>query len=286
MNLKSPNLDPQRHRGKRRNRGFSLIEVILAIGLLAFGIGIAMRMLTGALESLRTAKSANAAMEVVPIVEAKLEQPGIDGPQALNVQSKTPLKRRFFDELFREIKGSGAVQLLVYNHDQESSPGSNRINALGAKFLEFPGVGGGTLDKYLSSDTSQLTKDSPEELYRIILSASPVNDQKLIVETTVKTPSVQDFSRGFEPEFYAYDIVDHNVSGPSSSSSPGGQTIDIAKIKSAAKPEEVTSLAVRIHLFPQSLSFAQGNFPTREKLNQSIRAKDLAFTFDTLLLAY
>lgn len=243
-----------------------------------------MRMLTGALESLETAKSVNSAMEIVPVVEAKLEQPGIDGPQILDRPDKVPLKRRFFEQLFRSIKGRGAVQLLVYTFDPDTSKPKvmKDRNALGARFLEFPGIGTGTLDPYLSSNISQLAMDSPHTLYRIILSASPVNDDSMIVVDSVNPATVEDFSRGYEPAFRDYDIR----TGSTASTGSDGQTIEIAELKSSVQVDQVSSLAVRVHLFPQPYPFAPGMAATQVGLNKSIRAKDLAFTFDTLLLAY
>jgi hypothetical protein len=266
-------------------QGFSLLEVVLAIGLLAFGVAIALRMLNGSLESVKTARSVNDAMVIVPLVEAKLTQPGIDSPMVLKGGTDPiPLKRRFFDEVFNGIKNTGAIQLLAYPYSPDPLVGSSTesANALGGRFMQVDSLGGGnSFQNFLSSDQGKLITDAPDKLFRIILSASPVNDKELVQEES-SAPITQGFSKGWEAKFFAYDIT----SGQERDSGSGVQPIKIAKMKGNLDPKLFSSLAVRVHILPQPFAFVPGASPTLQSLNKTIRSKDLAFTFDTMLLAY
>jgi len=258
--------------------GFSMIEVILAIGLLAFGVGIALRLLTGSLESLKAARSANTALDLVPVVEAKLSQPGIDHPPALNVQSKISLKRRFFNQVFSSIKKNDAIQILVYPYESDAQNQNDR-NALGARFAPIPGLGADSLQSYCSSNLATLGTDAPDQLFRVVLSASPANDETLIYMKKAASPAA------FEPEripsFVEYDVKSGGL--PSGSSS---QTVDICQIKPNEKEEHHSSIVIRAHIFRQSFPFSPGAKPDTEELNKNLQINNLAFTFDTILLAY
>lgn len=261
--------------------GFSMIEVILAIGLLAFGVGIALRLLSGSLESLKAARAANTALDLVPVIEAKLSQPGIDHPPALNVQSQDSLKRRFFNQVFTSIKKNEAIQLLVYPYDSGSGNQNDR-NALGARFSPIPGLGGDSLQSFCSSNLATLVSDAPDQLFRIVLSASPANEERLIFTKKATNPAA------FEPEripsFVEYDVKSGGL--PSESSS---QTLDICQIQTTNSGEtgdSYSSIVIRVHIFRQGFPFSPGANADTDELNKNLQINNLAFTFDTILLAY
>ena len=256
--------------------GFSMIEVILAIGLLAFGVGIALRLLTGSLETLKAARSANTALDMAPIVEAKLSQPGIDGPPSLNVKSQISLKRRFFNDLFLAIKDNNAAQLLLYSYKSDPDDG-NDLNALGARFV--PLVGASNLGSHCSSTLDKMVEDAPGQLFRLVLSASPANEEDLIY--TKKATNQLAFQPDRIPSFVKYDVKSGALPNGSSS-----QTLDICQIKPIEKADAHSSLVVRAHIFRQGFPFSPGAKATIEELNRNLQFNNLAFTFDVMVLAY
>ena len=90
--------------------GFSLLEVILAVGLLGFGIAIVMRLLTNSLETLQAVRGANQALDLVPVINLKLEDPSVDipidddkGGLTAVGDSNVAFQRRFFNKIFNII---------------------------------------------------------------------------------------------------------------------------------------------------------------------------------------
>ncbi len=209
-----------------RQSGFSMIEVVLAIGLLAFGVAIALRLLSGSLESLQTARASLSALDLVTIVEAKLNHPGIDDPPVLKNQDQISLKRRFFNEIFDEIQDNGAIQLLAYPYEPDAPIPSDN-NALGVRMLLVPGYSGSTLENYFSSNLTMILSDEPDTMYRLILSASPANEETLIYSQATEN------KKAFAPEqiadFVDYDCLTGRLNGGTES-----QVLEIAQIDSSA----------------------------------------------------
>lgn len=261
-----------------RQSGFSMIEVVLAIGLLAFGVAIALRLLSGSLESLQTARASLSALDLVTIVEAKLNHPGIDDPPVLKNQDQISLKRRFFNEIFDEIQDNGAIQLLAYPYEPDAPIPSDN-NALGVRMLLVPGYSGSTLENYFSSNLTMILSDEPDTMYRLILSASPANEETLIYSQATEN------KKAFAPEqiadFVDYDCLTGRLNGGTES-----QVLEIAQIDSSADSDFVYSLAIRVHLFRESFHFKPGATLDKDQLNRDFHVQDLAFTFDTMLLAY
>ena len=78
------------------------MEVILAVGLLGFGIAVVMRLLSGSLDTLQSVRGANQALTLVPIINLKLENPSVnipivdeDGGQTMVGDAREDFQRRF-----------------------------------------------------------------------------------------------------------------------------------------------------------------------------------------------
>ena len=81
-----------------------------------------MRLLTNSLETLQAVRGANQALDLVPVINLKLEDPSVDipidddkGGQTAVGDSNVAFQRRFFNKIFNIIKDDGAVQLLAYH---------------------------------------------------------------------------------------------------------------------------------------------------------------------------
>jgi hypothetical protein len=275
VRFQSPKPRPSDDRSEQS--GFSMIEVVLAIGLLAFGVAIALRLLTGSLESLQSARASLSALDLVTIIEAKLNNPGIDDPPEQKNEDQISLKRRFFNEVFDAIQDNGAIQLIAYPYEPADPPTDD--NSLGVRLMPIPEYSGGTLDRFFSSNLSKVLSDAPETMYRLILSASPANEEKLIYtqsESTVKP---------FAPEKIA-DFVDYDCISGQLRKGSNSQVLQIAQIKSDVDSDFTYNLAIRVHIFRESFNFKPGAVMDAQQLNRDFHVKDLAFTFDTMLLAY
>jgi prepilin-type N-terminal cleavage/methylation domain-containing protein len=272
--------------------GFSLLEVIIAIGLLGFGVAIVMRLLSGSLETLMVVRGANQSLDLVPVINLKLENPSVDIPIVDDKGNETTIgdadvafQRRFFNKIFEVIQDKGAVQLLAYQYPREKLMGKSPDDSehgynLGVRFIPLKPPGK-ELQKYFPGKTSTIKEDYPAEIFRVIISASSANDQEKLQTRTANT---EEKERGEDkvPVFAKYDIKSGSTSG-----SAGGKSIYVCQLNKSLDPDEHLFLAVQIHIFRQSDNPSRSNRnPTMELWDKTLHIKDRLFTYNTSILAY
>ena len=269
--------DPFRHRAD----GFSLLEVILAVGLLGFGVAIVLRLLTGSMDTLKVARAAKHSLDLVPILNAKLSHPGIDDPPEVARTDVIPFQRRFFDAICREILDNGAVQLLVYQFQQNDQIQGGLENALGTNFVHLQQSGGGDLERFFSGTLDQIAVDKPLEVYRLVLSASSANS---LDKLESRNPSADEANRGEVqvPEFFRYDILTGQLGN-----SAGNESLFVCRLRKSLDPGDLVFLAIQVHIFRQrgTAGKSEGN-PSPAYWNQGFQVEDLVFSYNTSLLAY
>jgi prepilin-type N-terminal cleavage/methylation domain-containing protein len=272
--------------------GFSLLEVIIAIGVLGFGVAIVMRLLSGSLETLMVVRGANQALDLVPVINLKLENPSVDipilddnGNQTTIGDADVAFQRRFFNKVFEIIQDKGAVQLLVYQYPREKLIGKSPDDSehgynLGVRFIPLKPLDN-ELQKYFPSKISKIKEDYPAEIYRVIISASSANDQEKL---QTRTANDQEQERGEDkvPVFAKYDIKSGIISGSAS-----GKSIYVCQLNKSLKPDDHLFLAVQIHIFRQSDNPSRSNSKASMDLwDRTLHIEDRLFTYNTSMLAY
>jgi prepilin-type N-terminal cleavage/methylation domain-containing protein len=280
----------------RRNNisrsGFSLLEVIIAIGLLGFGVAIVMRLLSGSLETLMVVRGANQALDLVPVINLKLENPSVDIPIVTDQGNQTTIgdenvafQRRFFNKIFKSIQDKGAVQLLAYQYPREKLMGKSPDDSehgynLGVRFIPLKPLDN-ELQKYFPSKISTIKEDYPAEIFRVIISASSANDQEKL-QTRAANALEQDRGEDKMPVFAKYDIKSGNISGSAS-----GKSIFVCQLNKSLDPDDHLFLAVQIHIFRQSDNPSRSNSnPSMELWDRTLHIEDRLFTYNTSMLAY
>ena len=258
-----------------------MIEVILAAGLLGFGVAIVLRLLSGSMDTLKVARAAKHSLDLVPILNAKLSHPGIDDPPEVARDHDMPFQRRFFNNVCREILDHGAVQLLVYQFQRDDNVQGGLENALSTNFVHLQQSGGGDLEQFFSGTLDQIVQDKPLEVYRLVLSASSANS---LDKLETRSPSAEELNRGESqvPEFFRYDILTGQLGN-----SAGNESLFVCRLKDSLDPGELVFLAVQVHIFRQrgTAGKFKGN-PSPAYWNQGFQVEDLVFSYNTSLLAY
>jgi prepilin-type N-terminal cleavage/methylation domain-containing protein len=286
---------PSNHIPRRNSisrSGFSLLEVIIAIGLLGFGVAIVMRLLSGSLETLMVVRGANQALDLVPVINLKLENPSVDipivddqGNQTAIGDANVAFQRRFFNKIFKSIQDKGAVQLLAYQYPREKLLGkspddSEHGYSLGVRFIPLKPLDN-ELQKFFPSKISTIKEDYPSEIFRVIISASSANDQEKL---QTRSANILEQGRGEDkvPVFAKYDIQSGNISGSAS-----GKSIFVCQLNKSLDPDDQLFLAVQIHIFRQSDNPSRSNSnPSMDLWDRTLHIEDRLFTYNTSMLAY
>ena len=264
------------------------MEVILAVGLLGFGIAIVMRLLSGSLETLQSVRGANQALDLVPIINLKLENPSVNipivddqGGQTLVGDARQDFQRRFFNKIFKSIQDNGAIQLLVYQYPKEIQKRDDSEHGYRQAYRLIPlKPADAELKKYFPDTFSTILDDNPTEIYRIVLSASSANaPEKLMTEQSDRQEE-KDRGEVNVPVFEEYDIGSGKLGS-------GEKSIFVCQLRKNLDPDKHLFLALQVHIFRQSDNPSRSNSnPSMQLWDQTFHVENRMFSYNTSLLAY
>ena len=273
---------------KKPSTGFSLMEVILAVGLLGFGIAVVMRLLSGSLDTLQSVRGANQALDLVPIINLKLENPSVnipivdeDGGQTMVGDAREDFQRRFFNKVFESIKDNGALQLLAYQYptDLKKTDDSEHGYSLAVRFIPLKPVDP-ALRIFFPDNFDSIFEDNPAEIYRVVLSASSANSPEKLKTKVASRDEERDRGEVKVPDFVEYDIEGGRYGD-------GDKSIFVCQLNETLKADEHLFLALQVHIFLQSDNPARtNNNPSPQLWDRTFHVENRMFSYNTSMLAY
>ena len=261
----------------------------MAVGLLGFGIAIVMRLLTNSLETLQAVRGANQALDLVPVINLKLEDPSVDipidddkGGLTAVGDSNVAFQRRFFNKIFNIIKDDGAVQLLAYQYPREKKKSDDNEHgySLGLRFIPLKPTDS-ELQKFFPGQMDTIMQDNPAEIYRVILSASSANAPEKLKTKPASRPDETERGEVLVPIFEKYDIENGQISGS------GDKSIFVCQLRETLDPDEHLFLAIQVHIFRQSDNPSRSTSnPSLQLWDRTFHVEDRVFSYNTSMLAY
>ena len=273
---------------KKLPLGFSLMEVILAVGLLGFGIAVVMRLLSSSLDTLQSVRGANQALDLVPVINLKLENPSVnipivdeDGGQKMVGNARMDFQRRFFNKVFESIKDNGAIQLLAYQYprDLKKTDDIEHGYRLAVRFIPLKPIDP-DLRTFFPDSFDSIFEDNPSEIYRVILSASSANSPEKLKVKGASRDEERDRGEVKVPDFVEYDIEGGQYGA-------GDKSIFVCQLDETLKPDEHLFLALQVHIFLQSDNPARtNNNPSPQLWDRTFHVENRMFSYNTSMLAY
>ncbi len=264
------------------------MEVILAVGLLGFGIAIVMRLLVSSLDTLQAVRGTNQALDLVPIINLKLENPSVNipvvddkGGQSLVGDARQDFQRRFFNKVFKSIQDNGAVQLLAYMYPREIQKRDDSAHGYrqAVRFIPLKPADA-ELRKFFPDTFDTIMDDNPSEIYRIVLSASSANSPEKLMTQPATRQEEKDRGEDNVPVFEEYDIEAGKLGA-------GEKSIFVCKLRPNLDPDSHLFMALQVHIFRQSDNPSRSNSnPTNQLWDRTFHVENRMFSYNTSMLAY